>query len=75
MPAPAPTAISTRQPTPPLARQALYEEVAERLRGRQLRQRDAFFASNEAFRLKLLDVAGNRWRQQIVADLRKVMNG
>jgi len=40
---------------------------------RQARQRDAFFATNEQFHLKLLEVAGNRWRAQIVADLRKVM--
>jgi DNA-binding GntR family transcriptional regulator len=40
---------------------------------RQVRQRDAFFATNEAFHFKLLEVAGNRWRMQIVADLRKVM--
>jgi DNA-binding GntR family transcriptional regulator len=32
-----------------------------------------FFAINEAFHLKLLDIAKNRWRDQIVADLRKVM--
>ena len=35
--------------------------------------RDAFFATNEAFHLKLLAVAGNRWAAQIVQDLRKVM--
>jgi DNA-binding GntR family transcriptional regulator len=40
---------------------------------RQVRQRDAFFAANEQFHLKLLELAGNRWRQQIVGDLRKVM--
>ena len=40
---------------------------------RQLRQRDAFFATNERFHMALLDIAGNRWRTQIVADLRKVM--
>src|SRR5262245_27192353 len=40
---------------------------------KQVRQRDAFFATNEAFHLRLLEVAGNRWRAQIVADLRKVM--
>ena len=40
---------------------------------RQVRQRDAFFAANEQFHQHLLAVAGNRWRQQIVADLRKVM--
>jgi len=40
---------------------------------KQVRQRDAFFATNEAFHFKLLEIAGNRWRMQIVADLRKVM--
>ncbi|MBK7060933.1 MAG: GntR family transcriptional regulator [Rubrivivax sp.] len=40
---------------------------------RSARQRDAFFATNEQFHLKLLEIAGNRWRTQIVADLRKVM--
>jgi DNA-binding GntR family transcriptional regulator len=35
--------------------------------------RDAFFAANERFHMRLLDIAGNRWRNQIVADLRKVM--
>ncbi len=40
---------------------------------RQARQREAFFATNEAFHYKLLEVAGNRWRMQIVGDLRKVM--
>jgi len=38
-----------------------------------VRQRDAFFAANEAFHLALLEIAGNRWRTQIVTDLRKVM--
>ncbi|MDT7835618.1 GntR family transcriptional regulator [Aquabacterium sp. OR-4] len=36
-------------------------------------QRDAFFATNEQFHLRLLQMAGNRWTQQIVTDLRKVM--
>ena len=40
---------------------------------RQVRQRDAFFATNERFHMALLEIAGNRWRTQIVADLRKVM--
>jgi DNA-binding GntR family transcriptional regulator len=35
--------------------------------------RDAFFAANERFHMKLLEVADNRWRNQLVADLRKVM--
>jgi DNA-binding GntR family transcriptional regulator len=35
--------------------------------------RALFFSRNEAFHLALLALEGNRWRQQIVADLRKVM--
>ena len=34
---------------------------------------DAFFAANERFHLQLLEIADNRWRNQVVADLRKVM--
>ncbi len=61
-----------------VARHASAEQLAqlhslhERLE-KQARQRDAFFAANEQFHLALLDIAGNRWRTQIVADLRKVM--
>jgi len=40
---------------------------------KQARSRDAFFATNEAFHMKLLEFAGNRWRIQMVTDLRKVM--
>ena len=40
---------------------------------KQVRQRDAFFATNEQFHMLLLQTAGNRWALQIVADLRKVM--
>ena len=40
---------------------------------KQTRQRDAFFSTNERFHFKLLEIAGNRWRNQMVADLRKVM--
>jgi DNA-binding GntR family transcriptional regulator len=36
-------------------------------------QRERFFALNEAFHMLILTVAQNRWRQQIVVDLRKVM--
>ncbi len=32
-----------------------------------------FFARNEAFHLRLLELADNRWRLQLVQDLRKVM--
>ena len=34
---------------------------------------EAFFAANERFHMHLLEVAGNRWRNQVVADLRQVM--
>ena len=35
--------------------------------------RDRFFAANERFHMRLLEIADNRWRNQMVADLRKVM--
>ena len=48
--------------------QALHDRLEK-----QVRQRDAFFATNEAWHLLLLEVAGNRWAAQMVIDLRKVM--
>jgi DNA-binding GntR family transcriptional regulator len=50
------------------ALQALHDKLEK-----QTRQREAFFAANERFHMALLDAAGNRWRTQIVTDLRKVM--
>ena len=35
--------------------------------------RELFFATNERFHMHLLQIADNRWRNQVVADLRKVM--
>jgi DNA-binding GntR family transcriptional regulator len=35
--------------------------------------RELFFAINERFHMRLLAIADNRWRDQMVADLRKVM--
>ena len=35
--------------------------------------RGRFFAANERFHMRLLEIADNRWRNQVVADLRKVM--
>ena len=61
-----------------VARHASAEDLAQlrvlhdRLE-REVHQREFFFATNEAFHIQLLSIAGNRWRQQIVADLRKVM--
>jgi len=34
---------------------------------------DAFFAANERFHMRLLEIADNRWRNQVVADMRQVM--
>jgi len=36
-------------------------------------ERERFFAVNERFHMRLLEIADNRWRNQMVADLRKVM--
>jgi len=35
--------------------------------------REKFFQVNERFHIRLLEIADNRWRDQMVADLRKVM--
>ena len=35
--------------------------------------REKFFAINERFHMRVLEIADNRWRSQMVADLRKVM--
>jgi DNA-binding GntR family transcriptional regulator len=34
---------------------------------------ERFLACNERFHMRLLEIAGNRWRNQMVGDLRKVM--
>lgn len=47
---------------------ALHEELE-----RTVSDREAFFAANERFHRELLAMADNRWREQLVADLRKVM--
>jgi DNA-binding GntR family transcriptional regulator len=47
---------------------ALHTELAG-----AVKDRERFFALNERFHMRLLDLAGNRWRNQMVADLRKVM--
>jgi DNA-binding GntR family transcriptional regulator len=48
--------------------QALHRDLAG-----AVKDRDRFFALNERFHMRLLEIAGNRWRNQMVADLRKVM--
>lgn len=47
---------------------ALHEELEK-----ALHERDRFFAINERFHLRVLELADNRWRLQMVSDLRKVM--
>ncbi len=47
-------------------------QLHERLRSAR-HDREEFFRINEAFHGELLQIAGNRWRDQMVADLRKVM--
>jgi DNA-binding GntR family transcriptional regulator len=47
---------------------ALHQELEE-----ATHDRDRFFQINEAFHMLLLELADNRWRDQVVADLRKVM--
>jgi len=48
--------------------QALHKELEA-----AVGNRDKFFAINERFHMRLLEIAGNRWRDQMVSDLRKVM--
>jgi DNA-binding GntR family transcriptional regulator len=47
---------------------ALHKELEK-----SVEDRDRFFEINEAFHMLLLSVADNRWRDQMVSDLRKVM--
>ncbi len=51
---------------------ALHAELEAAARPGQV-DRDHFFAINERFHMRLLQIANNRWRDQLVADLRKVM--
>jgi len=48
--------------------QSLHNELEK-----ALSNRERFFEINEAFHMRLLEIANNRWRDQMVADLRKVM--
>lgn len=52
--------------------QALHQELEIAARPEQL-DRQRFFEINERFHMRLLEIADNRWRNQMVADLRKVM--
>ena len=48
--------------------QALHDSLVK-----AIKNRSRFFEINEAFHMRLLEIANNRWRDQLVADLRKVM--
>jgi DNA-binding GntR family transcriptional regulator len=48
--------------------QAMHRELGE-----AQEDRTRFFSINERFHLRLLEMADNRWRMQLVSDLRKVM--
>jgi DNA-binding GntR family transcriptional regulator len=52
--------------------QTLHHELETAARPGQ-EDRERFFGINERFHLRLLEIADNRWRNQMVADLRKVM--
>jgi DNA-binding GntR family transcriptional regulator len=52
--------------------QALHLEL-EAVAAPDRQDRELFFEINERFHMRLLEIANNRWRDQMVADLRKVM--
>jgi DNA-binding GntR family transcriptional regulator len=47
---------------------ALHEQLEQ-----AVNDADAFFAANERFHMRVLEIADNRWRNQMVADMRQVM--
>ncbi|GAB4211129.1 MAG: GntR family transcriptional regulator [Rhodoferax sp.] len=51
--------------------QALHQQLEDA--AQPAADRERFFAINEQFHMRLLDLANNRWRNQVVSDLRKVM--
>ena len=62
-------AVAKKASPPQIAElEAIHAELEARID-----DRDRFFAANERFHLRLLEIDDNRWRQQLVADLRKVM--
>jgi DNA-binding GntR family transcriptional regulator len=61
--------VAQRATTAELASlKALHDQLAQ-----ASHDREAFFRLNEAFHTRVLAIANNRWRNQLVADLRKVM--
>jgi DNA-binding GntR family transcriptional regulator len=62
------TVASTATAAQLQALEALHQQLEK-----STKDRVKFFQLNEAFHVKLLEVANNRWAGQMVADLRKVM--
>ncbi len=54
------------------ALQAVHQELEDCAKPKA-QDRERFFNVNERFHMLLLEIANNRWRDQMVADLRKVM--
>ena len=48
-------------------------QVLHRELEKSANNREKFFQINERFHMRLLEIADNRWRDQMVTDLRKVM--
>ena len=62
------TVASTATAAQLLELEALHQQLEK-----STKDRVKFFTINEAFHVKLLAIADNKWRDQMVADLRKVM--
>jgi DNA-binding GntR family transcriptional regulator len=68
----APVVAQTATPADLKKLQSLHSELeAAGKPGKE--KHDKFFEVNEAFHMCLLELANNKWRDQMVADLRKVM--
>jgi len=52
--------------------QALHQQLAQAA-APEATDHELFFKINESFHKRLLEIANNRWRDQMVSDLRKVM--
>jgi DNA-binding GntR family transcriptional regulator len=61
--------VAARAPPAQIAELVALHEALEA----SVHDRDRFFAANERFHMRLLEIADSRWRNQLVADLRKVM--
>ncbi|WP_457425104.1 GntR family transcriptional regulator [Roseateles sp. P5_E7] len=65
--------VATRATDAELAELGELHRALEEALHESTTSRDAFFAANERFHLRVLEIDGNRWRLQIVGDLRRLM--